>query len=151
VTILEKNNYFFMGLEDFEIKFVDSWPTREIVELYKAAGWWKETYDESTIETMIKGSFVFAVAVDSTGKAVGMGRVISDSVSDAYIQDLVVLPRCRGYGVGKKLVKSLIDHCLSHGLIWIGVVAEPGSEGFYRDIGLKSMEGYTLMLYRMEE
>ncbi len=50
---------------------------------------------------LIRGSFLFAVAVDrKTGHAVGMGRVISDGVSDGYIQDLVVLPEYRKTGIG---------------------------------------------------
>ncbi len=28
------------------IKFVDFWPKEEIVELYKAGGWWKDSYEK---------------------------------------------------------------------------------------------------------
>jgi ribosomal protein S18 acetylase RimI-like enzyme len=130
---------------EIEIRLVDSWDPREIVDLYKAGGWWKDS-DISIIAKTIAGSFAFAIAIHS-GKAVGMGRVISDGVSDAYIQDLVVLPEYRGLGVGKKLVQSLIKYCSSKGLTWIALIAEPGSEGFYKEIGLKKMKGYTPMLW----
>ena len=85
-----------MGSNDFEIRFVDSWSEDEIVEFYRAGGWWKESYDKSLINSMIAGSFVFAVVIDSKiDKAIGMGRVISDGISDAYIQDLIILPNHR--------------------------------------------------------
>ena len=97
-----------MDMNNIEIRVVDSWSIDEIVELYKAGGWWKESYDPSLIHQMIAGSFVFAVVVDEQNKkAVGMGRVISDGVSDAYIQDVIVLPKYRGKGIGKKLVDLL--------------------------------------------
>src|SRR5512136_1059137 len=70
-----------------EIRLVNAWPEDEIVLLYKDAGWWKDTYDKAGISQLIAGSFAFAVAVDQkTGKSIGMGRVLSDGVSDAYIQ-----------------------------------------------------------------
>ena len=54
---------------------------------------------QSRINDLIRGSFLFAVAIDiSTGRAVGMGRVISDGIADAYIQDLVVLRRLEETG-----------------------------------------------------
>ena len=141
-----------MSNGDIEIRFVDSWSIDEIVELYRAGGWWKESYDTSLINQMIDGSFVFAVVVDTTiDKAVGMGRVISDGISDAYIQDLVVLPKYRGHGIGKKLVDFLIKQCLSNGIVWIGVIAEPGSDKLYRGLGFKPMKDHIPMLYQLEE
>jgi len=42
---------------------------------------------------LVRSSFAFAIAVHrESGATVGMGRAISDGVSDAYIQDLIVLP-----------------------------------------------------------
>ena len=57
---------------DIEIKLVKSWPANEIVELYKAGGWWLEHYSQAGILPLIKGSFAFAVAIDlQSGKAIG--------------------------------------------------------------------------------
>jgi len=137
---------------NIEIKFVKQWPEKDIVNLYKAGGWWKEHYSPSGIKPLIDGSFVFAVAVDNkSGKAVGMGRVISDGVSDAYIQDLVVLPEYRKQGVGKQIVEALLDECLSKGLHWVGLIAEPGQDKFYTALGFKKMENHVPMKYKLEE
>jgi ribosomal protein S18 acetylase RimI-like enzyme len=135
-----------------EILFVDSWNAEEIVQLYKAGGWWKDTYDSSKIQTLISGSFAFAVIVETrSGKAIGMGRLISDGVADAYIQDLVIFPQYRGFGYGKQLCRKLIDHGISKGLRWIGLIAEPGNEQFFLDIGFKLMKDHYPMLYQKEE
>jgi len=136
--------------EEFEIKLVKAWPENDIVELYKAGGWWLDSYSPDGIGSLIKGSFAFAVAVDkSTGKAVGMGRAISDGVSDAWLQDIVVLKRCRGRGLGRAMIRKLIGHCKSRGLVWVGLVAEPGTRKFYEPLGFGTLPGEPMVL-RME-
>jgi len=139
-------------VEQIEIISVDSWVEDEIVTLYKAGGWWKQSYDKSMINLMISGSFKFAVVIDTeTEKTIGMGRVISDGVSDAYIQDVIILPEYRGKGFGTKLVDYLIKQCLSKGIVWIGVIAEPGSDKLYQGLGFKPMKDHIPMLYHQEE
>lgn len=84
-----------MNASDIEIRFVKSWPVDEIVKLYKAGGWWKDNYNKLEIKHLIKDSYAFAVVVyKKSRKAIGMGRLLSDGVSDAYIQDLVILLFC---------------------------------------------------------
>ena len=138
--------------KQIECKIVDSWPEKEIVELYKIAGWWKDSFDSSGIQYLIKGSFAFVVAVDkNTKKAIGMGRLISDGVSDAYIQDTVVLPEYRDMGVGSKIIKTLLNYCFSKGILWIGLIAEPNQDKFYSTLGFKVMDKYIPMKYPTEE
>jgi len=138
--------------EKIEIKFVNTWATNNIVELYKAGGWWREQYDPSGIPNLIKGSFAFAVAVDtSSGMAIGMGRVISDGVSDGYIQDVVVLPKYRGMGIGARILKILLNYCLENELHWIGLIAEPGTKSFYSPLGFKVLPGEPMVYLRLLE
>lgn len=137
-----------MKESEIEIRFVKSWSEDDIVKLYKVGGWWKDSYDKSGIKQLIKGSFCFAVVFDKkTKKTIGMGRVLSDGVSDGYIQDLVILPEYRRKGVGKRLTKSLIDYCKSKGITWIALVSEPNQENFYKKIGFKEMKNYTPLKY----
>jgi len=138
--------------ENIEFKLIESWPEEDIVELYKAGGWWKSSYDPSGIEPLIKGSYAFAVAVDTKSKkAIGMGRILSDGVSDAYFQDIVILPKYRNKGIGKKIVETLIERCLSAGILWIGLIAEPDQDDFYTPIGFKPMKKYVPMKYESED
>ncbi len=131
-----------------EIRLVKGWDTDQIVALYRSGGWWKEGYDKAGIPGLITGSFLFAVAIEAeTGAAVGMGRIISDGVSDGYIQDLVVLPAYRGCGIGRMIVTVLVREGRRKGLVWIGLVSQPGCEEFYSDLGFKRMEGYTPLLF----
>jgi len=135
----------------FRVDLVRSWQEEQIVDLYRSAGWWKEEMDASIINDLIRGSFLFAVAIDiSTGRAVGMGRVISDGVADAYIQDLVVQGDWRSRSVGTMILTTLLGECKFRKITWIGLIAEPGKEEFYRSLGFAPMPGNVPMLYHEE-
>lgn len=137
--------------DDIAVTVVRMWDEEEIVALYKSGGWWKEEYKTEGIHNLIQGSFAFAVATDTrTGQAVGMGRVIADGVSDGYIQDLVVLPGYRKSGVGTQILSVLVNSCLQSGITWIGVIAEPGTEKFYRPLGFRPMERHVPLIFQGE-
>ncbi len=131
-------------------EIVEAAPVEEIVELYRAGGWWREDSNwRAIIPKMIAGSFCFMVARSTTGQIVAMGRAISDGVSDAYIQDVVVLRSYRKRGLGAELVRRLAEHCRGAGISWIGLVAEPGTELFYERLSFKAFPGKP-MLYLPE-
>jgi ribosomal protein S18 acetylase RimI-like enzyme len=140
------------GETGVEVRAVTEWDAGEIVSLYRSAGWWQEDRDDpAEIPDLIRGSFVFVVAVDRTsGKAVGMGRAISDGVSDAYIQDLVVLPGYRRRGIGRAMLARILAVCRERGIGWIALIAEGGSGDFYRRHGFSVEEGDLSMLFRGE-
>jgi len=131
------------------IQLVYSWDEEEIASLYRAGGWWKEEYCVEDLRHLIRGSFAFAVASErKTGAAIGMGRVLSDGVSDGYIQDLVVLPAFRKMGIGSRIVEALVKRCNECGLTWISLIAQPETAPFYTPLGFEVMKGHIPMIYR---
>lgn len=111
---------------------------------------WIETADGSTdalIERIVENTYCFAIARDGD-KIIGMGRSISDCVSDAYIQDVTVLPEYRKQGIGALIINFLVDYLHSHGIEWIGLISEPGYDSFYQKLGFGVMPGYTPFLYK---
>jgi ribosomal protein S18 acetylase RimI-like enzyme len=135
-------------MKRIEIRIVKEWDIEAIRQLYRVGGWWKEEWDPEGIRPMIAGSLAFAVGIDpENGKTVAMGRVISDGVSDAYIQDVIVRSEYRSLGIGRRLIDALVRACEHHGIAWIGLIAEPGTENFYIPVGFTRMEGYVPMIY----
>lgn len=129
-------------------EIVDSAPTDAIVALYRAGKWWREDPENrAIIPEMIRGSFCFLVAREPQGRIVGMGRVISDGVSDAYIQDVVVLETYRGRGIGREIIRRLTERCLETRIGWIGLIAEPGTRAFYESLGFHALAGHEPMLH----
>ena len=126
-------------------------PTEEeacrIIEMYRNQGWW-QAYDEGRtdfLHRLIAGSHAFVVA-EKGGEIVGMGRAISDGVSDAYIQDITVVPSCRKQGIGERIVLALLERLHADGIAWIGLIAEPGSRGLYQKAGFLEMTGSVPMV-----
>lgn len=138
------------GETGVDVNAVTAWDTEEILALYHSAGWWHDGEDDpAEIPGIIRGSLVFIVALDrGSGRAVGMGRAISDGVSDAYIQDLVVLPGYRGRGIGKAILRSILAACRERGIGWIALIAEGGTGDFYRGLGFGVEEGDLPMMYQ---
>jgi len=120
----------------------------QIRQLYLTAGWIdaKEEDTEELIRKIIKQTYCFAIAKDGD-KIIGMGRTISDSVSDAYIQDVTVLPSFRTQGIGGMIIGFLVDYLHSQGISWVGLISEPGYESFYQKLGFSVMEKYTPFIY----
>jgi spermidine synthase len=128
-------------------------PTKEqvrmIIELYLTQGWMETVDDKSTQLTsrLITGSHCFVVAMIEDN-VVGMGRAISDGVSDAYIQDLTVREEYRKQGIARRILQTILGKLHSDGLQWIGLIAEPGSIGLYHHAGFRQMPAWIPMLMK---
>jgi ribosomal protein S18 acetylase RimI-like enzyme len=123
----------------------------QIAEMYRIQGWWEPNDDdrECLISRMIKGSHCFVIALEED-KIVGMGRAISDGISDAYIQDLMVKKDRRNKGIGRKILLTLLEHLRVDGISWIGLIAEPGSWDLYSHAGFRMMKESVPMLMTEE-
>jgi len=120
---------------------------RQIIELYRDQGWWQPGDDrgERLVSRLIAGSHCFVIATDGES-ILGMGRVISDGVSDAYIQDLTVRLDRRKQGIGELILQTLLERLRTGGINWIGLIAEPGSGNLYRRAGFREMSDSIPML-----
>lgn len=122
-----------------------------IIDLYKSANWWtKADEDKNFIFTMLKQSFCVAGAFNEDKKLIGMGRIISDGIIDAYIQDVIVLTKYRKMGIGKKIVQFLVKYCQNNNISYISLVGEPGTEHFYKNLGFKTLVDYIPFIYKGE-
>jgi len=140
-------------MTDIQIHFLSA-PSAEqlraIVALYRQAGWWpdQEREDYVRLARLVAQSHCFAVAMAGE-EMVGMGRAISDGVSDAYVQDVTVASDWRRLGVGKRIVCSILERLQGDGLTWIGLIAEKGSAPLYRQLGFEKMtDAHPMLLTR---
>ena len=132
--------------EKITLTAIRAWSAEEVIDLYRAGGWWEMGWDKNQIPTLINGSYLVLIARDSENNAVGMGRLISDGSSDCYIQDVVVFQEYRGMGIGSRIVNTLKRIAELTGHTWIGLISAPGKEKFYKRAGFSIMENYTPML-----
>jgi len=131
------------NFENIKVEIVKAADIKQLKNLYIEAGWWNENdnKDPNLINKILQGSFCFAVA-SINDKIIGMGRAISDSVCDAYIQDVVVLKEYRGKGIGILIMDELIKYLKNKNINWITLVSEPDAVSFYQKYGFSQMENY---------
>ena len=123
---------------------------KQLAELYREAGWWKDApANLDQVARIVAGSHCFVVA-RSSERIIGMGRAISDRVSDAYIQDVTVAESQRGRGVGREIVSAILARLKADGMSWIGLIAERGTRGLYEPVGFEVMPDSVPMLLGAE-
>lgn len=118
----------------------------EITDLYQSEKWWEGDVDNADmVKKIISGSHCFAIAT-AEDRIIGMGRAISDGVSDSYIQDVTVQQSFRGQKIGTRIISMLIEKLNKDGIQWIGLIAEKNASPFYEPLGFKIMPNATPML-----
>ena len=81
----------------------------ELVGLYAANGWTTYTADPARLRAAVDGSS-FVLVARADGELVGLVRVVSDGVSIAYIQDILVHPDHHRKGIGGRLLARVLEH-----------------------------------------
>lgn len=83
-------------------------PTREELRgLYSAVGWSRYTDDPQSLFRAVQSSSHIVTARDKDS-LIGLARVLSDGVSIAYVQDVLVHPDLQRRGVGRELMKRVL-------------------------------------------
>jgi spermidine synthase len=119
-----------------------------IARLYEETGWWVDAdAHRDSVRRLIAGSYCFFIASEA-GQLVGMGRAISDGVSDAYLQDIAVTAERRSEGIATRIVTAIVNHLEENGIDWIGLIAEGSAHGVYTRCGFIPMADTTPMRYQ---
>ncbi len=106
----------------------------ELSALYKAAPLGDKKPDDlrQAFSNSLYKCFIFEYT-----KLIGVGRALADGVDCSYICDVAVLPNYQGVGLGKKIIKKLVQLSKNHKKIILYSVL--GKEAFYKKIGFKRM------------
>jgi GNAT superfamily N-acetyltransferase len=70
--------------------------------------YWAKGRRRSVVERSITNSLCFGVY--QAGRQVAFARVVSDRAVFAYLMDVFVIPECRGRGIAKALMRSVVGH-----------------------------------------
>jgi len=132
-----------------KIRPVDRTDRVQIIRLYREAGWWSPANDRQPefVDKIAENSYCFVGAFYEK-EMIGMGRVLSDGISDAYIQDVTVMRDYRGRGIGGRIIAHLLGKLRADRIEWIGLIGEPGTGSFYKQLGFKKMQGSVPFIYK---
>jgi N-acetylglutamate synthase-like GNAT family acetyltransferase len=103
-----------------------------IHEFLSTKAYWSLNIPKETVQTAIQNSLCFGVYQNE--KQVGFARIISDFSTIAYLGDVYILEECRGNGLSKWLMETIMDHPHLQGLRrWILLTGD--AHGLYRKFG----------------
>ncbi len=87
-----------------------------IAVLYRRAPLLRPVSDPEKVWTMFERASLVLTAWKGS-RLVGIARVLSDSVLYSYLVDLAVEPDVQGLGIGRLLVRSVLDRCQNTDLL----------------------------------
>jgi GNAT superfamily N-acetyltransferase len=106
----------------------------ELAGLYAAVGWSAYTKDVDALDRALRGSSR-VVTARRDGRLVGLTRVLSDGVTIAYVQDILVHPEEQRGGVGRRLVTEALAPYATVRQKVLLTDDEPGQRAFYESLG----------------
>jgi GNAT superfamily N-acetyltransferase len=109
----------------------------EVIVEYLARAYWSNQRPRAVIEKSLRHSLCFGVYENEA--QIGFARVVSDHATFAYLADVFILESHQGYGLGKWLVQSILEHPDLQGLRrWI--LATRDAHGLYAQYGFTALE-----------
>jgi spermidine synthase len=134
----------------YRLKINSDFNVEQVLQIYRQEKWLKPEKDnKKLLKKMIAGSYAFA-GLYKDDEIIGIGRITSDGVSDAYIHDVAVRKEYRGRGLGVKIVKALLAYISRKGIDWIVLIAQPGTKIFWNKLGFSIMKAYIPMKLRKQ-
>jgi ribosomal protein S18 acetylase RimI-like enzyme len=108
-------------------------------------GWPNPPSTETHLRLMKQSDHIVLALDPKADQVVGFITAVSDGVLSAYIPLLEVLPQYRGQGIGKELVRRMLEKL--DGLYMIDLICDPDLQDFYEPLGMKPATGMFLRNY----
>jgi GNAT superfamily N-acetyltransferase len=93
--------------------------------------YWAANRPHEAIALSVRNSLCFSVHRD--GRQIGLARVITDVGASSYVSDVVIHPDHRGRGLGKVLMRFLLQHPAVRGTRVLLITRD--AQPFYRELG----------------
>ncbi len=117
-------------------------PPQQVADLRAAVGW-------NRLEKELQNpalDLYFCIGCYDGEQLVGYLAVVSNRVTDAYIQDVIVTPAYQGRGIGTQLMETALAKIKADGISMISVIyGEESLRTYYERFGF-----YTMLAGQME-
>ena len=116
-------------------KYNETVSAAALSDLRESVGWnrMEEEYNNPRLTSF------YHIAVYEEDKLVGYIDSVSNGVTDAYIQDLMIHPDYQGKGLGTELMNQMIAYLKESRIYIISVVFDESLKSFYERFGFYQM------------
>nr|YP_009369995.1 conserved hypothetical plastid protein [Boldia erythrosiphon]ARO90683.1 conserved hypothetical plastid protein [Boldia erythrosiphon] len=121
---------------------------QDLEKLCNSVGWIKRPFRK--IKIAITNSFVLiSILCKQNGKIylIGFARATSDHAFNATIWDVVIHPNFQGIGLGKVLIKEIVNNLKYSKIHTITLFADPQVIRFYKNLGFKANPNKTTGMF----
>lgn len=111
-------------------------PAAALADLRESVGWNRMQRDLSDPRMQNTCSLC---AFDGC-RLIGYAAIVSNNVTDAYIQDIMVHPEYRGRGIGTQIMERLLSRLKEDGIFMVSVIyGDEALRPFYEKFGFYTM------------
>ena len=126
--------------ENVQLEFIEKLNEsqfQDLCELFKNE-WWSYYRKPEEIKTLIENSDLLIGIIDKgTGRLVAFARVLTDYIFRSMIYDVIVGKEYRNKGIGKMLLRNIIEHPALQQVEFLELQTQPELIPYYRQFGLK--------------
>ena len=116
-------------------KYNETVSVKALSDLRESVGWNRM---ENEYGNPLMASY-YHIAVYQKDELIGYVDSVSNGVTDAYIQDLMVKPDYQGKGIGTDLMNKMIEYLKKNHIYIISVVFDESLKTFYKKFGFNNM------------
>lgn len=131
-------------------RFVNEVPTVEQHGALAVAVGWADSFRWEAMPASLAGSVCGVMAYAEGGQPVAMGRVVGDGAFYFYVQDVAVHPDHRRQGLGREIMRRLLDQVgeRAGGDCFVGLFSTPEAVELYQGsgFGTEAMTGMWQVL-----
>ena len=108
-------------------------------------GWLHPPSPETLLKLLQNSDYIFLAKDEENKKVVGFITAISDHTLSAYLPLLEVLPAYRKRGIGRELVRRILEKL--SGLYMVDLLCDPELQPFYSSLGMMPAGGMMIRNY----
>ncbi|MEJ2618708.1 MAG: GNAT family N-acetyltransferase [Candidatus Thiodiazotropha sp.] len=110
--------------------------------------YWAKGRSKERVEKSIENSICFGM-YDTNEIMLGFARVVTDHVVFAYLMDLFIFEKYQGKGLGKRLVKHIIEHPDLQVRLWF--LATASAHELYKKYGFTALDDPNRYMFKRDE
>lgn len=110
---------------------------RRLIHSFLTTCYWAKGIPREAVDRSIENSLCFGIY--HGGKQVGFARVISDFATYAYIGDVFIIEPFRGHGLGKLVMRRIMEHPDLQGLRRWSLLTRD-AHGLYAQFGFQPVK-----------
>jgi len=131
-------------MHNYHLTIREAAPSAADYNILRRLNGWSEYLIEDT--QIALNNSIFWVAVYDGSQILGMGRVLGDTRTCFYIQDVMVTPERQRAGIGSTIMNLIMSYLHRNAMkgAYIGLMSRKGSEEFYEKYQFVSRPNETM-------